>query len=121
MVNSRANNSAYWPLRIALGFAPLIAGIDKFTNFLVDWTQYLNRSILNMLPVTATTFMHVVGVIEIIVGAAILLGASRIFGYIAMLWLWAIAANLISTGNYFDIALRDIGLGLAALSLARLS
>src|SRR5437660_6344823 len=102
MVVSRANDSAYWALRIALGIAPLIAGFDKFTNYLVDWTQYLNKSILNVIPTTAATFMHVVGGIEIVVGLAILFGATRTFGYIAMLWLWAIAANLISMGQYFD-------------------
>jgi len=74
-----------------------------------------------VLPVGPTTFMHAVGVIEIIVGIAILLGATRIFGYIAMLWLFAIAANLISTGGYYDIAVRDILLGIGAYSLARIT
>ena len=74
-----------------------------------------------MLPISATMFMRAVGVIEIIVGLAILLGATRTFGYIAMVWLFAIAGNLISTGTYYDIAVRDILLGIGAYSLARVT
>lgn len=121
MVISRENNSAYWALRIAFGLIPLIAGLDKFVNYLTDWTQYLNRNILNVIPLSAVNFMHLVGAIEIVVGLAVLFGATRTFGYIAMLWFWAVAINLISTGNFFDIALRDIGLGLGAFSLAQLT
>jgi uncharacterized membrane protein YphA (DoxX/SURF4 family) len=121
MVVNRENNAAYWALRVAFGFAPLIAGLDKFANFLTDWTQYLNQRVLNVVPVSATTFMHIVGVVEVIVGLAILFGATRWFAYIAMLWLFAIAVNLISTGHYFDIALRDLGLALGAYSLGRLT
>src|ERR1041385_4087239 len=121
MVVNRENNAAYWALRDACGFAPLIAGLDKFANFLTDWTQYLNQRVLNVVPVSATTFMHIVGVVEVIVGLAILFGATRWFAYIAMLWLFAIAVNLISTGHYFDIALRDLGLALGAYSLGRLT
>lgn len=121
MVISRENNSAYWALRIAFGLVPLIAGLDKFVNYLADWTQYLNRSILNVIPLTPVNFMHVVGAVEIVVGLAVLFGATRTFGYITMLWLWAIAINLISTGQFFDIALRDFGLSLGAFSLAQLS
>ena len=65
--------------------------------------------------------MQVVGLIEIIVGLAILLGTSRIFGYIAMVWLWAIALNLISSGAYYDIAVRDILLGMCAYALSRVT
>src|SRR5579871_2015864 len=121
MVISRENNSAYWALRITFGLVPLIAGLDKFVNYLTDWTQYLNRSILNVIHLTPVNFMHVVGAVEIFVGLAVLFGATRVFGYITMLWLWAIAINLISTGQFFDIALRDIGLSLGAFSLAELS
>ena len=67
------------------------------------------------------TFMRGVGVIEIVVGLAILFGMTRVFGYIAMLWLFGIAANLISTGTYYDIAVRDILLGIGAYSLARVT
>jgi len=121
MLVSRELDAAYWALRIAFGLGPLLAGLDKFTNVLVNWEKYLSPVAQRVLPVGPTTFMHAVGVIEIIVGIAILLGATRIFGYIAMLWLFAIAANLISTGGYYDIAVRDILLGIGAYSLARIT
>jgi uncharacterized membrane protein YphA (DoxX/SURF4 family) len=121
MLVSRELNAAYWALRVAFGFGPLLAGLDKFTNILVNWEKYLSPVVQRMLPVSATTFMHAVGAIEIIVGLAILFGATRTFGYIAMLWLFGIAANLISTGGYYDIAVRDILLGISAYSLARVT
>jgi uncharacterized membrane protein YphA (DoxX/SURF4 family) len=121
MLVSRELDAAYWALRIAFGLGPLLAGLDKFTNVLVNWEKYLSPVAQRMLPVSPTMFMHAVGVIEIIVGIAILAGATRIFGYIAMLWLFAIAANLISAGAYYDIAVRDILLGIGAYSLARLT
>jgi uncharacterized membrane protein YphA (DoxX/SURF4 family) len=121
MLVSRELDAAYWALRIAFGLGPLLAGLDKFTNILVNWEKYLSPVAQRMLPVSPTMFMHAVGVIEIIVGMAILLGATRVFGYIAMLWLFAIAANLISAGAYYDIAVRDILLGIGAYSLARIS
>src|SRR5262249_58397540 len=98
MLVSRELNAGYWALRLAFGFGPLLAGLDKFTNILVNWEKYLSPIAQRMLPVSAMMFMRAVGVIEIIVGLAILLGATRIFGYIAMLWLFGIAANLVSTG-----------------------
>jgi uncharacterized membrane protein YphA (DoxX/SURF4 family) len=121
MLVSKELNAAYWSLRIAFGLGPLIAGLDKFANLLVNWEKYLSPTVQRMLPFRAVTFMQIVGGIEIVVGLAILLGASRVFGYMAMLWLWAIAANLISTGTYYDIAVRDILLGMGAYALARVT
>src|SRR5437867_12460927 len=121
MLVSRELNAGYWALRVAFGFGPLLAGLDKFTNILVNWDKYLNPTVLRIVPVPAMIFMQGVGVIEIIVGLAILFGATRVFGYIAMLWLWAIAVNLISTGSYYDIAVRDILLGIGAYALARIT
>ena len=121
MLFSRELNAAYWALRVAFGFGPLLAGADKFTNILVNWEKYLSPAFLRILPISGPMFMRIVGVIEIIVGLAILFGASRTFGYVAMLWLWGIAANLISTGTYYDIALRDILLGIGAYALARVT
>src|SRR5215472_3222560 len=106
MLVSRELNAAYWALRLAFGFGPLLAGADKFTNILVTWEKYLSPVTLRFLPVDATAFMKAVGVIEIIVGLAILFGATRVFGYIAMLWLLAIAANLVTSGAYYDVAVR---------------
>jgi uncharacterized membrane protein YphA (DoxX/SURF4 family) len=118
---SKELNAAYWSLRIAFGLGPLLAGLDKFANILVNWEKYLSPMAQHTLPISPTNFMHIVGVVEIIVGLAILFGATRIFGYIAMIWLWCIAANLISTGTYYDIAVRDILLGLSAYALARVT
>jgi uncharacterized membrane protein YphA (DoxX/SURF4 family) len=121
MLVSKELNAAYWALRVAFGLGPLLAGLDKFTNILVNWEKYLSPMAQRALPISATNFMHIVGAVEIIVGLAILFGATRIFGYIAMLWLWCIAANLITTGTYYDIAVRDILLGLGAYALARVT
>src|SRR5438552_13731540 len=123
MLVSKELNAAFWALRVAFGLGPLLAGLDKFTNILVNWQKYLSPVVTRMLPasISASTFMHIVGGIEIIVGVAVLFGATRTFGYIAMLWLFGIAANLISTGTYYDIAVRDILLGIGAYSLARVT
>src|SRR5437867_10153853 len=121
MLVSKELNAGYWAVRTAFGMGPLVAGLDKFTNRLVDWERYLSPVIRQMLPINGALFMRFVGGIEIVVGLAILFGATRVFGYIAMLWLWAIAANLISTGTYYDIAVRDILLGCGAYALARVT
>jgi len=123
MLVSKELNAAFWALRVAFGLGPLLAGLDKFTNILVNWQKYLSPAVQRMLPasLSAATFMHIVGGIEIVVGLAVLFGATRTFGYIAMLWLFGIAANLISTGTYYDIALRDILLGCGAYALARVT
>jgi len=120
---SKELNAAFWALRVAFGLGPLLAGIDKFTNILVNWQKYLSPAVQGLLPasMSASTFMHIVGGIEIVVGVAVLSGATRTFGYIAMLWLFGIAANLISTGTYYDIAVRDILLGCGAYALARVT
>jgi uncharacterized membrane protein YphA (DoxX/SURF4 family) len=114
-------NSAYWILRVAFGLGPLLAGLDKFTNLLVNWERYLNPRVLDFVPVSATTFMQLVGVIEIVAGAAILAGATRSFGYIVMFWLLGIAGNLVSTGQYFDIAVRDVLLACGAYALVQVT
>src|SRR5262245_8971023 len=121
MLVSRDLNGAYWALRIAFGFGPLIAGVDKFTNMLTDWQKYLSPTAVKLLPISGVLFMQIVGVIEIFVGLAILFGATRVFGYIASLWLFAIAGNLILTRTYYDIALRDVALAIGAYSLARVT
>ncbi len=111
---------AYWLLYIAFVMAPIVAGLDKFADFLVDWEQYLTPPVAHMLPVAPHTFMQGVGVVEIIAG---LLVAFRpaIGGYVVAVWLWGIIVNLLLGAGYYDIALRDFGLSLAALALARLS
>jgi uncharacterized membrane protein YphA (DoxX/SURF4 family) len=121
MLVSKELNAGFWALRVAFGLGPIIAGADKFTNILTNWQKYLSPVAERILPVNPGTFMHIVGGIEIIVGLGVLLGATRVFAYIAMIWMFAIAANLISAGTYYDIALRDILLGCGAYALARVT
>lgn len=112
--------SAWWALRIGLGLAAFLAGADKFFNLLTNWTQYLNPAVAGMLPVGPATFMHAVGVIEMIVGLSILTAWTRLGSYVAGVWLLAIAGNLVLAG-YFDVAVRDVEMAIAAYTLARLT
>ncbi len=114
-------NSAYWSLRIAFGVVPMVAGLDKFTNLLVDWSRYLSPVAAKVLPVSPGAFMRAAGVVEIAVGAAILLGHARIFGFVAAAWLAVIALNLVSTGRFLDVAARDAVLAVAAYALGRVA
>ena len=113
--------SAWWALRIGLGLGPFLAGLDKFFNLLTNWEMYLSPIAQNVIPVSGATFMHIVGVIEMIVGLAILTRWTRIGSYVAMVWLVAIAFNLISTGRFFDVAVRDLLMAIAAYTLAGLT
>ena len=117
----RGVHSAYWVLRIFFGLGILAAGADKFTKLLANWDGYLSPYAQRVLPIPAATFMQIVGIVEIIVGICILAGLTRVFGYIAMIWLLGIAANLISTGMFYDIAVRDVLMATAVYSLARLT
>jgi hypothetical protein len=114
-------NSSWWALRIGLGAAPFLAGLDKFFNLLTHWTQYLNPLALRLVPVDPTTFMRVIGVVEMIVGLAILTRWTRLGAYVAAAWLAGIALNLVSMGAFFDVAVRDLLLAVAAYTLARLT
>jgi len=120
-MNGRQATVAYWALRIALGIVPIVAGADKFTNLLTNWPGYVSPFAARLLPMSPEAFMHVAGVIEILVGAAILLGFSRIFAWVAMGWLSAIVLELLTTGRYFDVAARDAVMATAAFALARLA
>jgi uncharacterized membrane protein YphA (DoxX/SURF4 family) len=111
----------YWALRIVLGVAAVLAGLDKFFNLLTNWEQYLNPIAPDLLHISAVGFMHVVGIIEMIVGVAILGGFTELFGYVMCIWLLGIIANLLSMGKFLDVALRDLGLSVSAFSLAQLS
>jgi len=114
-------HSAWWALRLSFGLVPFLAGLDKFFNILTDWTQYQSPILQQVLPVSTTAFMHVVGVIEMIVGIAILTRWTRVGSYVAMVWLVAISANLVTTGKYFDVAVRDLVLAVGAYTLASLT
>lgn len=121
MTMTKGLNSAWWLLRIGLGLGPFLAGLDKFFNLLTDWELYLNPAVGELLPVSGAAFMRTVGVVEMAVGLAILAGWTRIGGYVAAVWLMAIAANLVSMGRFYDIAVRDVEIAFAAYTLARLS
>jgi hypothetical protein len=105
-----------------VGFAalPILAGLDKFSHFLVNWDQYLAPLARWLLPVSGHSFMLFVGVVEIAAGVLVAV-RPRIGAYVVALWLWGIIINLLLVPGYYDIALRDFGLSLGALALARLS
>ena len=112
---------AYVLLRIAFIVAPILFGIDKFANVLTDdWTKYLSSTFNDILPGSAATGMHIVGVVEIAAGLLVAV-APRIGSLIVAGWLAGIIVNLLILGGYGDVALRDFGLLLGALSLSRLA
>ena len=118
--NSRLN-AAWWALRVALGFGPIIAGIDKYFNKLTDWSMYLSPIATKVISIQATTFMHIVGVVEVIAGAIVLTRWTKIGSYIVGLWLLAIAVNLLTTGMFYDLAVRDVEIAFGAFALSQLS
>ena len=111
----------WWALRVALGAAAFLAGLDKFFNLLADWPGYLSPMASHLLPISAASFMHIVGVVEMLVGAVILAGFTQLGGYVAAVWLLCIAVQLVTTGRYFDVAVRDVAMAIAAFTLARLT
>jgi hypothetical protein len=118
----RTDNPAYQAFRIlqfAFVVAPIIAGLDKFFDYLVNWDQYLAPIVTRIVPVAPHMFMQGVGVIEIVAGILVAF-APQIFGYVVAAWLVGIIGNLLMARGFYDIALRDLGLALGALALARL-
>ena len=121
-MESRRNlDSAWWALRIGLGLAAFLAGLDKFFNILTDWSQYVSPIAERFLPVSAGAFLGFVGIIEMLVGLAILTSWTRIGAYVATVWLLALSVNLLLTGKFLDIAVRDVLMAIAAYTLARLT
>ena len=108
-------------LRITLGSTAFAAGADKFFNLLTDWEKYLSPIVAERLPISASTFMRIVGVIEMAVGSGILLGYERPAGYICSAWLLAITGNLLTKPEHLDVAARDLNMALEAYTLARLA
>jgi uncharacterized membrane protein YphA (DoxX/SURF4 family) len=114
-------NHAWWTLRVGLGLAALLAGIDKYFNLLTNWEMYLNPVVPTLLHISAPAFMHLVGVVEIVAGLLVFSRFTRYAAYIVMAWLLAIAASLASQGLFLDIAVRDVELSLGAFVLAKLT
>jgi uncharacterized membrane protein YphA (DoxX/SURF4 family) len=113
-------HDAFLMLRTVFTVAPILFGLDKFANLLTDWEQYLAPWINDIVPGSAHQAMLMVGVIEVVAGILVAL-RPQIGGYVVALWLVGIIVNLVSMGEFYDIALRDFGLFVAALALARLA
>ena len=111
---------AYQTLRLGFIVAPIVAGLDKFFHLLVNWDQYLPAFVNNLTGGHGHQLMLAVGVIEIVAGLGVAF-KPRLFAYVVSAWLLLIVANLLMIPGYFDVALRDFGLSLAAFALARLS
>jgi hypothetical protein len=112
---------AFVMLRIAFTVAPILFGLDKFAGVLTDdWTKYLSSEFNSLLPGSAATGMHIVGVVEVVAGLVVLV-APRVGGFLVAAWLGGIIVDLLLVGGYGDIALRDFGLLLSALTLTRLA
>ena len=111
---------AYQILRAGFTVAPIVAGLDKFFHLLVNWDQYLPAFVNNLTGGHGHELMLAVGVIEIVAGLGVAL-KPRIFAYVVSAWLLLIVVNLLTIPGFFDVALRDFGLSLGALALARLS
>ena len=111
---------AYQILRLGFTVAPIVAGLDKFFNLLVNWEQYLPSFVNRLTGGHGHQLMLLVGVIEIVAGIGVFL-KPKIFAYVVSAWLLLIVINLLMIPGYYDVALRDFGLSLGALALARLS
>jgi hypothetical protein len=111
---------AFWLLRVAFVVAPILFGLDKFAHVLVDWDRYLAPEFADLFNTQPHTLMYAVGAIEIVAGLVVAI-RPRFGGYLVAAWLAGIIFNLLLMADYYDIALRDFGLLLAALTLARLA
>jgi uncharacterized membrane protein YphA (DoxX/SURF4 family) len=107
-------------LKLTYGLVPIVAGADKFTNILTNWSQYLSSDFANFLPFDASTLMMIVGVIEIVAGILVL-WKTELGAYVVAAWLVCIALTLILSFNYLDVAVRDIVMAIGAFTLARLT
>ena len=114
------DRQAFFLLRTVFTVAPILFGLDKFTNILTDWTNYLAPIATSVVPVTPQTFMYIVGVVEIVAGIAVAV-RPRFGSLLVAVWLLGIIINLLVLGEYYDVALRDFGLLVGALALNRLS
>ncbi len=119
MTHEHAINGVWRPMWAIYVVVPLAAGLDKFTNLLVDWTQYIAPVAQRLLPVDGQTFMYIVGVIEIAVGVLALTRYRRLAAYVAAAWLVLIAINLLAAG-YYDVAVRDVAMAVGAFTLGQL-
>ena len=121
LANHDRVNTVQQLLKVIFGVVPIVAGADKFFNLLTNWAQYINPQIEPLLPFGPTSFMHIAGVIEIAAGLIVLSRFTTVGAYVVSAWLAIIAVSLIASGNYLDVAVRDLVMSAAAYSLAALS
>jgi hypothetical protein len=107
-------------LKLTFGIVPIVAGLDKFTDILTNWDVYLHPALADSLPFSAHAFMMVVGVIEIIAGIVVLM-KPFLGGMVVAAWLTLIALTLLASGNYLDVAVRDLVMAIGAFSMAKIS
>jgi hypothetical protein len=119
-VGSNPTYQAYRILHAGFTVLPIIAGLDKFLHILVNWDMYLAPFIARLSPISGHSLMMIIGVVEIIAGILVAI-KPRIGAYVVAAWLWGIIIDLLLVSGYYDVALRDFGLSLGALALARLS
>lgn len=113
-------NQTFNLLKFTFVIVPIVAGIDKFTNLLTNWEQYVNPTIAHLLPFSTAVFMKIAGVIEIIAGV-IVFKKPEVGGYIVAAWLTTIALTLLLSFNFVDVAVRDLVMAISAYSLAKIS
>jgi hypothetical protein len=113
-------SSIYLPLRVCYGAVPIVAGLDKFTNFLTEWDKYVPPFVRDRLPIAPSQFMALIGIIEIAAGLAVLTYFTRLGAYVVAAWLALIAVNLVIAG-FYDIAVRDLVMALGAYTLGQVA
>lgn len=118
--SSASLRSIQQTLRFTFGLVPIVAGLDKFTNVLTQWTHYLAPSLVRLQPFTPEAFMKIVGVIEIVAGICVLI-KPRLGSAIVAAWLVLIALTLVIGGHYYDVAVRDVVMAIGAVTLCRLT
>ncbi|RXK58842.1 hypothetical protein ESA94_15750 [Lacibacter luteus] len=117
---SQKLRSVYSMLKLTYGIVPIVAGLDKFTNLLANWEQYLNPALAEVLPFSPHTFMMMIGVVEIAAGVIVLLKPT-VGGYVVMAWLSLIAFSLLASKEYLDVAVRDLVMAIGAYSFVKMA
>lgn len=106
--------------RLTFGIVPVVAGLDKFTNLLTNWEQYLHPALVKMLPFAPHTFMMIIGVVEIAAGIMVL-RKPALGGLVVAAWLSLVALSLLVSGQYLDVAVRDLVMAMGAFTMAKLA
>jgi len=119
--NERGLEIAYRTLRVGLGLGAFLAGLDKYFDLLATWDMYLAGWVEHLLPFSSATFFHLVGVVEMAAGLLVLSRWTRFGALVVSGWLLAIAAQLVSMGMFYDLAIRDVEIALGAFALAQLA